>query len=86
MDPVLLSRQGGGPTASGMGVIIADLPPLSSRGVTLITVDSVMITLVITWTVMRVFAKRFKGLSPLMVEDILCYTALVRDPYPIKLP
>ncbi|KAK8130954.1 Satratoxin biosynthesis SC1 cluster protein 4 [Apiospora sp. TS-2023a] len=77
MDPGLLNRQGGGPTASGMGVIIADLPPLSSRGVTLITVDSVMITLVITWTIMRVFAKRFKGLSPLMVEDILCYTALL---------
>ncbi|KAK8015006.1 integral membrane protein [Apiospora arundinis] len=80
MDPGLVARQGGGgggPTVPAPSVITADLPPLSSQGVALIAVDSVMITLVITWTAMRILAKRFKGLSPLMVEDVLCYTALL---------
>ncbi|KAK7943180.1 Satratoxin biosynthesis SC1 cluster protein 4 [Apiospora aurea] len=79
MDLGLVARQQEGPTApvAAAEVITTDLPPLSSRGIALIAVDSVMITLVITWTTMRVFAKRFKGLSPLMVEDILCYIALL---------
>ncbi|KAK8044927.1 hypothetical protein PG993_004951 [Apiospora rasikravindrae] len=73
MDPGLVAHQQG----AAAGVITTDLPPLSSCGVALIAVDSVMITLVIIWTIMRIFAKRFKGLSPLMTEDILCYIALL---------
>lgn len=85
MNPTLIVRQGGGPTVPAAGVITADLPPLFPRGVALVAVDSVMITLLITWTAMRIFAKRVKDLSPLMVGDILCYIALVRKLLPTEL-
>ncbi|KAK8053491.1 hypothetical protein PG996_012792 [Apiospora saccharicola] len=53
MDPGLVTRQGEGPTPPEMGVITVDLPPLTSRGVAHIAVGSVMITLVMIWTAMR---------------------------------
>lgn len=54
------------------------LPPMSSRGIALISVDALMLFLAITWTLMRIWVRRFKKMSILFIEDILCYFALVR--------
>lgn len=54
-----------------------DLLGVSPKGVQIITTQIVMSILAVVWTGMRIWARHNRRISPFVVEDILCYFALV---------
>lgn len=50
---------------------------ISPLGAQIIITQVVMSILAIAWTGMRVWARRNRRISPFVVEDVLCYVALV---------
>lgn len=55
-------------------------PPVTTQsGVALVVVAVIMPLIATVWTVLRIWTRRIRGLSPFLTEDVLCYLGLVRS-------
>lgn len=52
---------------------------ISEPGAEIIATAVIMSILAIAWTGMRVWARRNRGVSPFMLEDVMTYMAVVRS-------
>lgn len=66
-------RQAAAPTNDGKPGSLG----ISPLGAQIIITQVVMSILAVAWTGMRVWARRNRRISPFVVEDVLCYVALV---------
>lgn len=67
--------------APSMDKIQQKYPPVTTEsGVALIVVAVIMPIIATVWTVLRIWTRRIRGLSPFLTEDVLCYLGLVRSP------
>lgn len=55
----------------------AEFPPITSAGVGVLIVSVLMPLVATGWTGLRVWTRRLRGISPFLLEDILCYLGLV---------
>lgn len=63
-------------TASSQ-IVEAEFPPITSAGVGVLIVSVLMPLVATGWTGLRVWTRRLRGISPFLLEDILCYLGLV---------
>jgi hypothetical protein len=54
-----------------------EFPPITSAGVGVLIVSVLMPLVATGWTGLRVWTRRLRGISPFLLEDILCYIGLV---------
>ncbi|PNP56713.1 hypothetical protein THARTR1_03409 [Trichoderma harzianum] len=59
-------------TASSQ-IVEAEFPPITSAGVGVLIVSVLMPLVATGWTGLRVWTRRLRGISPFLLEDILCY-------------
>lgn len=58
-------------------IVEAEFPPITSAGVGVLIVSVLMPLIATGWTGLRVWTRRLRGISPFLLEDILCYLGLV---------
>ena len=63
-----------------MDKIQQQYPPVTTQGGIALIVVAVLMPIVATiWTVLRIWTRRIRQLSPFLTEDVLCYLSLVRS-------
>ncbi|KAI0474344.1 GPCR, PTH11-type [Xylaria cf. heliscus] len=62
---------------SSRPIVQADLPPLTLSGRSVIATTWVSFFLAFLWTLLRIWARRLRRLTPFLLEDIFCYIALL---------
>ncbi|KAI0870146.1 hypothetical protein GGS24DRAFT_122014 [Hypoxylon argillaceum] len=65
---------------SSRPMIEAKIPPLTFAGRSVIATASVSFFLSLTWTLLRIWARYLRRVTPFMLEDYFCYIALVGFP------
>ncbi|KAM6478564.1 GPCR, PTH11-type [Trichoderma sp. SZMC 28011] len=58
-------------------IVEAEFPPITSAGVGVLIVSVLMPLIATGWTGLRVWTRRLRGISPFLLEDILCYLGLL---------
>ncbi|TQV96200.1 integral membrane protein [Cordyceps javanica] len=58
-------------------VITQRHPPITSAGAGLIATAVIMPVVATLWTILRVWTRKIRGVSALLIEDLLCYLAVL---------
>ncbi|EHK21742.1 uncharacterized protein TRIVIDRAFT_70756 [Trichoderma virens Gv29-8] len=63
--------------AASSQIVETEFPPITSAGVGVLIVSVLMPLIATVWTGLRVWTRRLRGISPFLLEDILCYLGLL---------